>query len=218
MLSTPDITSLIRDTEPHERALFSVPPPQPPSTSSAPYPEKSTNRRQTVFNVASGEVTTRAGPSARAPRRNTAVAAVLGAELHTEVKRTEGNGEIDIEVLLRGAEKLNDVYSIPGVPKRIEALRTRHGQLMSTLAHYEAKVAKQERELGRMNKGDGWSGDEDFDNDGERTPDSEAEEGIEVTDEDLGREEEEIRELERRKKELEDRVSGMERDLGGLLR
>jgi hypothetical protein len=180
MLSTPDITSLIRDTEPHERALFSVPPPQPPSTSSAPYPEKSTNRRQTVFNVASGEVTTRAGPSARAPRRNTAVAAVLGAELHTEVKRTEGNGEIDIEVLLRGAEKLNDVYSIPGVPKRIEALRTRHGQLMSTLAHYEAKVAKQERELGRMNKGDGWSGDEDFDNDGERTPDSEAEEELKL--------------------------------------
>lgn len=218
MLSTPDITSLIRDTESHERALFSVPPPQPAPTSSAPYPEKASNRRQTVFNVASGEVTTGTGPSARAPRRNTAVAAVLGAELHSEVKRTEGKGELDIEVLLQGAEKLNDVYSVPGVPKRVEALRTRHGQLMSSLAHYEAKVAKQERDLGRMNKGDGWSGDEDYDNDGEKTPTSEADEEIEVTDDDLRREEEEIRELERRKKELEDRVSGMERDLGGLLR
>ena len=36
--------------------------------------------------------------------------------------------------------------------------------------------------------------------------------------EDLEREEEEIKELENRKRMLEDRVSGMERDLGGLLR
>lgn len=35
---------------------------------------------------------------------------------------------------------------------------------------------------------------------------------------DLKREEEDIRELERKKRGLEDRVSGMERDLGGLLR
>ena len=33
-----------------------------------------------------------------------------------------------IEVLLKGAEKLNDVYSIPGVPERIKGLRTRYGQ------------------------------------------------------------------------------------------
>lgn len=37
-----------------------------------------------------------------------------------------------------------------------------------------------------------------------------------VTDEDLERELEEIRELERRKRTLEARVTGMERDLGGL--
>ena len=40
----------------------------------------------------------------------------------------------------------------------------------------------------------------------------------EVTADDLRREEEEIRELEKKKRGLEDRVSGMERDLGGLLR
>ena len=39
-----------------------------------------------------------------------------------------------------------------------------------------------------------------------------------VTEEDLMREDEEIRELEKKKRTLEDRVSGMERDLGGLLR
>ena len=39
-----------------------------------------------------------------------------------------------------------------------------------------------------------------------------------ITLEDLEKEEEEIKELESRKRMLEDRVSGMERDLGGLLR
>jgi hypothetical protein len=220
LLSTHDITSLIRDTEPHERALFSVPPPPPPPTAQTPYPDPkvSSNRRQTVFNVASGEVTTGTGVGARAPRRNTAVAAVLGPELHSEVRKIEGKGEVDIEILLRGAEKLNDVYSIPGVPERIKGLRTRYAQIQSSLEHYEQKVARQTRELERMNRGDGWEEDEDDeDGDGRATPASE-EVDVEVTDEDLRREEEEIRELEKRKKELEDRVSGMERDLGGLLR
>lgn len=39
-----------------------------------------------------------------------------------------------------------------------------------------------------------------------------------ITVEDLEKEEQEIQELERKKGALEDRVSGMERDLGGLLR
>ena len=39
----------------------------------------------------------------------------------------------------------------------------------------------------------------------------------EVTDEDIERELEEIKDLERRKRALEDRVTGMERDLGGLM-
>ena len=39
-----------------------------------------------------------------------------------------------------------------------------------------------------------------------------------TTEADLRQEEEEIRELEKRKAALETRVTGMERDLGGLLR
>lgn len=39
----------------------------------------------------------------------------------------------------------------------------------------------------------------------------------EITDEDIERELEEVRDLERRKRVLEDRVTGMERDLGGLM-
>jgi chromosome segregation ATPase len=139
--------------------------------------------------------------------------------LHSEVRKTEAKGEVDIEVLLRGAEKLNEVYSIPGVPERIKGLRTRYGQIQASLQHYEQKVARLTRELERVNRGDGWNADEDEeDQEGTETPGDDEGVEFEVTDEDLRREEEEIRELERKKKELEDRVSGMERDLGGLLR
>ncbi|KAH6677371.1 DASH complex subunit Spc34 [Halenospora varia] len=206
LLSTPDITSLIRDTEPHERALFSVPPPPPPpSSSSNQFSESITNknRRQTVFNVAGGEVSTNPGTGgSRVPRRNTAVAAVLGQELHGEVRRTEGKGEIDIEVLLRGVEKLNAVYEVRGVHERIHNIRAKYGRLMGSVEFYERKVQR-------------WEDEDEGDEEGEEM---EEEMEVEVTDEDLRREEEEIRELERRKKELEERVTGMERDLGGLLR
>jgi chromosome segregation ATPase len=139
---------------------------------------------------------------------------VLGAELHSEVRKTEGKGEIDIEVLLRGVEKLNGVYSVPGVPERVQSLRTRYAQIVGSVGHYERKVEKQQRELERMNRGEAWDEDDEEEVDEEFAQ----EEEVEVTEEDLRREEEEIRELERKKRELEERVSGMERDLGGLLR
>jgi predicted nucleic acid-binding Zn-ribbon protein len=132
------------------------------------------------------------------------------------VRRTEGKGDIDVEVLLRGAEKLNEVYEMPGVKAKVEALRTKHSQMQESLRHYEQKVARQTRELDRMNRGE-W--DEDADEDGDEGFErEELDVEVEVTDEDLRKEEDEIKELERRKKELEERVSGMERDLGGLLR
>ncbi|KAL3419648.1 dash complex subunit spc34 [Phlyctema vagabunda] len=172
-------------------------------------------RRQTVFNVASGEVVPSNGASARAPRRNTAVAAVLGGELHSEIRRNEqGRGEFDVEVLLRGAEKLNEVYPTSGVMEKIYSIRTRHAQLSTSLDHYETKVARQTRELERMNRGMEVDSDEDELDE----PPVEDEESVIVTDEDLRVEEDEIRELERRKRELEARIRGMEMDLGGLLR
>jgi predicted RNase H-like nuclease (RuvC/YqgF family) len=142
------------------------------------------------------------------------VAAVLGPELHSEVKKTEGKGEIDIEVLLRGVEKLNAVYEVRGVPERIQTIRSRHGRLRDSVDHYEKKVQRLTRELEGINRGDRWGADDEEDEEAE----AEMMEEVEVTDEDLRREEEEIRELERKKRELEERVSGMERDLGGLLR
>lgn len=224
LLSNHDITSLIRDTETHERALFSVPPPPPPVTKPEP-PEQQkgkSSRRQTVFNVAAGEVTT-GPPSSRStgnPRRNTAVAAVLGGDLHAKITRrapasgrVEGAaGDVDIEVLLRGAEKLCNVYPLPGALERIPALRQRWANQSNTLAYYEAKVAEQAERLGRMNKRPDEFGEE------------EEEEDVNVgfmdsqmTEEDVRREEEEVRELDKKKRELQERLRAMEKDLGGLL-
>ncbi len=72
-----------------------------------------------------------------------------------------------------------------------------------------------------MNRPRGFGGEEDEDDaDNDETVFITAATGasVAVTEEDLEKEQEEIYELERKKRGLEDRVSGMERDLGGLLR
>ncbi|GAP88577.2 putative dash complex subunit spc34 protein [Rosellinia necatrix] len=225
LLSNHDITSLIRDTEAHERALFSVPPPPPPpAVSQLPDSTKQSSRRQTVFNVASGEVTAAAatggagGRGGAAPRRNTAVAAVLGGDLHEQIRRSERRGskdDVDVEVLLRGAETLCGVYPLPGAPERIAAQRAKYAHGRSTLAYYEAKVEEQAEALRRMNK-DHWRDDDD--NDDDQADDDDVGDGDEIiTEEELRRTEVEVRELERKKKELQERLRGMDRDLGGLM-
>ncbi len=104
LLTNHDITSLIRDTEQHERALFHLAPPPLPKTGSSNFAESvggasmlppSTARRQTAY-------------AARQPK-NKAVAAVLGGDLYQRTRGTEAGrqkGELDVEVLLKGAEKL----------------------------------------------------------------------------------------------------------------
>ncbi|KAH0543308.1 hypothetical protein FGG08_002371 [Glutinoglossum americanum] len=226
------------DTESHERALFSVPPPPPPLTAHDPSNPK---RRTTAFHTNGNSLADSIGGgginAVRAPRRNTAVAAVLGGDMVEQIRRgggggvgsgvgypsagTEGRekGEVDVEVLLKGAEK----FPIPNTAQKISSLRTRYTQLASSISHYEARVNKQAAQLDRMNRGQDYDIDADEDDDdddapSDRGPTAAADEEVEVTEEDLRKEEEEIRELERKKRMLEERVSGMERDLGGLLR
>lgn len=164
-------------------------------------------------------MTSSAATASRGPRRNTAVAAVLGADLNSEIRKSENQqkGEMNVEVLLRGAEKLGEVYVMEGAKEKIAALRARYSRVTASLAHYEGKVARQARELERMNRPEDWEGDT-VDKEDEDAQDKDDDEEIVVTEDDLKREEEGIRELEKKKRELEDRVSGMERDLGGLLR
>ncbi|KAI0554813.1 DASH complex subunit Spc34 [Xylaria curta] len=217
LLSNHDITSLIRDTEAHERALFSVPPPPPPATAQPQENEKKSSRRQTVFNVTSGEVTTSAntGRAGTAPKRNTAVAAVLGGDLHDQIRRSErrgGKDQVDVEILLQGAEKLCGVYLLPGAPERIAAQRTKYAHSRSTLAYYEAKVEEQAEALRQMNK-DHWMDDEEDEELENETGDNDEV----ITEEDVKRTEAEVRELERKKKELQERLRSMDKDLSNLL-
>jgi hypothetical protein len=152
----------------------------------------------------------RSGPA----RRNTAVAAVLGCDLHAQIVRRggPGTGDVNIEVLLQGAEKLCNVYPLPGALERIPAQRQKYAHQSNTLAYYEAKVAEQQEALVRMNA-DRWADEDDGD-------ENEAfeEEVVGLTEDDLRREEEEVRELERKKRELQARLRAIESDLGGLLR
>lgn len=105
LISTHDITALIRDTEQHERALFHLaPPPLPPANSMSDFTASVSGtapatgaRRATAY-----------GSSRHA--KNKAVAAVLGGDLYQKTRRADAvgrqKGDIDVEVLLEGAEKL----------------------------------------------------------------------------------------------------------------
>lgn len=144
------------------------------------------------------------------------MAAVLGGDLHEQIRRSErrsGRDDVDVEILLKGAEKLCGVYPLPGALERIAAQRSKYAHSRSTLAYYEAKVAEQAEALGRMNK-DHWMDEEEEEDDREAAT-MEKEEIL--TEEDLKREEEQIRELERKKRELQGRLKTIEEDLGGLL-
>ena len=142
------------------------------------------------------------------------MAAVLGGEMHDQLRRGEADrrGDVDVEVLLRGAEKLCGVYELPGARERISGLRSRFRNGKSTMAYYEAKVAEQADTLASLNKKD-WMEEEEEEDD-----DDGGDHGGEVwTEEDLRREEEDAREMEAKKKELQARLRAMEKDLGGLM-
>ena len=125
---------------------------------------------------------------------------------------------------LRLIQRSSLLSPIDGAPERIMSLRSRYEQLNSSIARYESKVSRQMAQLARMNKHkDGDVDDDDDDDDTEALEDEDVDamEGqgeTHVTEEDIRRENDEIRELEKKKQQLEERVKEMERDLGGLRR
>jgi chromosome segregation ATPase len=82
--------------------------------------------------------------------------------------------------------------------------------IVESIAQLEDRVATNTAELESMRHS--YDDDED-----DFSPAPEAQPELEVTDEDIERELAEIQDLERRKRTLEERVTGMERDLGGLI-
>ncbi|RMJ24142.1 hypothetical protein PHISP_04977 [Aspergillus sp. HF37] len=214
LLGPHDITALIRDTETHERALFQI----DPSTQSAHASQRRATRRATQFQpeVEKESMANRIY-SARDKRNQSAVARVLGSDMMEDIKRSAGTssearGEVNIEVLLRGAEILCGVYPVAGAQEKIASLRYRHQLISESLGQLEDRVASNTAELERMSRS---YGDDYEDYDTGATLQSET---VDVTDDDIEQELAEIRDLEEKKRALEDRVSGMERDLGGLMR
>lgn len=88
--------------------------------------------------------------------------------------------------------------------------------MASSIQYYEEQVARQTAQLDRMKRPSEFD-DEGLDEDvGQDEEVSERAPAFNI--EDMMKEEEEIKDLERKKRGLEDRVTGMEKDLGGLMR
>ncbi|KAF2711743.1 acyl-CoA dehydrogenase NM domain-like protein [Pleomassaria siparia CBS 279.74] len=190
-------------------------------------PSAATNRRNTIFSAnGPGNGISGGGANAvRAPRRNTAVAAVLGTELVDKIRRGGGGGagtglgyrtfdgsnrnDVDVETLLEGAEKLLGVYPIPGVRERIAAMRQRHARLEASIEHYEYKIAEQTTQLSKVNRSRDYIEDEPEAIDAE----TQAPAFQPMTSEDLQREDDEVRQLEKKKKGLEDRQNTLRKNI-----
>ena len=103
---------------------------------------------------------------------------------------------------------------IEGAIDKIRALRRRYERLSSSVSRYEDRVAKQGLQLDMMNhstKHDGETKRNKHISNLERIAEAHR---ARTTVEDVKREEDEIKSLERKKQLLEDRVNGMEQDLG----
>lgn len=90
-------------------------------------------------------------------------------------------------------------------------MRQRHSRLEASLDYYESRIAEQTEQLSKLNRSRGYD-DPPLEDAGMETA------APIMTEEDLRREEEEVRQLERKKKGLEDRVNSMGRDISGVLR
>ncbi|KAJ5710802.1 hypothetical protein N7488_004958 [Penicillium malachiteum] len=210
LLGSHDITALIRDTEVHERALFQMDPAAKLHGSRRP-------RRGTTFPVDSDNETMASRIySMRNNRSQSAVARVLGSDMMEEIKRSAGlssrgsEGGVNIEVLLRGAELLCNVYPVAGAHERITGLRYRHNMVVDSIAGLEDRVASNTAELEQMRSA--YDEEDPIYSETMSKPST-----PEVTDEDIEREMAEIRDLERRRRILEERVTGIEQDLGELM-
>lgn len=105
---------------------------------------------------------------------------------------------------------------VPGFSEEINKLRTRHQQLINSIAKYEHRVADQTEMLSRLNRTRDMVFDcEEKEGDGEKSTEEPA--SISHSMQEAKLDEGEIRDLEKRKYILESRVAGIEKDLAGVL-
>ena len=175
----------------HERALFTAAAPEPTARKS----------------IAPGAIQ---GDNLANLKSNSAVGRILGSDLQRRIRRSQrSKGDADVELLLEGAEKLCAAYPIPGVLDRILAMRNRHEKLATSISIYEERLAGQADELQRYSNNDA-----EFDGDAIASIPPVVESAPAAMS--LEEEEAELRQLEQKKQGLEARVTGLDRDLGGL--
>lgn len=104
-----------------------------------------------------------------------------------------------------------------GALDRISALRARHEKVATSIERFEGMVGEQAEQLKRMRRSVSFGG-ADLDDEEDNIQSAARIGPRPLTQEELKREEDGIKELERRKRTLEERVSGMKKDLGGILR
>lgn len=119
------------------------------------------------------------------------------------------------------------------MPEKIASLKKRYERVKTSIEEYEACAAEQAAELKRMSVSRGFEdeiedGDgTDNDGKGDDSQSAMANDGSTtvsdtpphpLTVDEMRKNEEEIAELERKKRGLEERVTGMEKDLAGVLR
>ncbi|KAL8774963.1 MAG: hypothetical protein Q9209_000442 [Squamulea sp. 1 TL-2023] len=223
LLRPHDITALIRDTEAHEKVLFRYAPSLPASSKD----RDSGPRQNTAYASKRGSENLPNNIDFPRPSRQRSIVTTLqGTDLREQLwsggaQPEKERGEVNVDILLKGAERLCAIYPMSGAREKISSLRSRFEQLAASVTRYEARVTKSAAQLTKRNRRADTSGDRDdtgFEGLADMGLNDEGANQMPITTLDLEREEQEIRELERKKRTLEDRVNGMERDLGGLLR
>ncbi|KAK6352680.1 hypothetical protein TWF730_009493 [Orbilia blumenaviensis] len=183
-VARPPITSLIRDTSPYERVLFS----SPSNDGFAERPSTLSTKPGLLGSLLDGN---------------------LVHQVQSTVRIAQLKGDIDVELLLRGAEDLARIYPVPGLDDRIERLRARYQDLISSVSLHEELVAAQRTQLDLQR---GASKDDFIRQPKETKPTQHT-----LMKSDIQAEEMAIRQLEARKFEMESEIRELDRKLTGSL-
>jgi len=106
---------------------------------------------------------------------------------------------------------------MPGAAERISSLRARYNEVTSSIAQYEGLISEQALQLRGRNRPVSLL-DDDVEVEVPQRGMADVNNSQRLTAEDLKQEEARVKELEQKKRSLEQRVIGMDKDLGGLLR
>lgn len=130
-------------------------------------------------------------------------------QVQSTVRTAQLKGDIDVEMLLRGAEDLARIYPIPGLDDKIEQLRARYQDLLSSVTLHEELVAAQRTQLDLQR---GTTKDDFIRKPKEPKPTRHT-----LTKADIQAEEIAIKQLEARKLEMESEIRELDCKLTGLI-